>query len=182
MSISRYFTAAMGTLVLTAAAFIGNAYGQQLNGARTPSPTPSTRRPFQKTIHLTIPEGSSFGESEIAIPAGKQLVIENVSARSKGRVTPSMSFTTWYDDNGNGLADAGDESVHDVTFTLQNERYEAPSLFTWTANHRVLVFAAERIGETHFGVKMAVQTSYPVIEGNADLRLVLSGYLEDLPQ
>lgn len=171
---NKYIRKVAGILFLVTMVICGETYAQKGGG--------TVKKPFQKTITATIPQGGNSAEAEIAIPDGKMLVIENANARLVGTAGfTSISFATWFDDNGNGQVDASDESVHDVVMTYQVVTAEELSFTIFAGHARTLVFAAGRIGTTPKGIKMSVRSSF-LAEVPTTCTLTISGYLEDLQQ
>lgn len=82
-------------------------------------------------------------------------------------------------DDGNGQGDSGDISFHRIVLTDQGT-LGTGGMPLLTANHKVLVFADELIGETHFSIRvdvflngLATKVAWGII--------TFSGYMEDLP-
>lgn len=173
-----------------------DAYGTTtINSANTPVDEPSqssagavgttqtnkgpTRTPFQMKLDVGVPRGTSGATQFFPIPAGKRLVIENVSALGLCSQENRMEihYSTAVDD-GNGQGDSGDISTHWIVLTHQGTSTDGTA--TLTANHKVLVFADELIGETHFQIR--VQVSLLGIPTQSARGVVtFSGYMEDLP-
>ena len=175
---NKHSWTAAGVVLLVTAVTCGDAYAQRTGGT-----TP--KRPFQKTIVASIVEGGNSVEADLAIPNDKMLVIESANARLVGAagLFASISFTAWFDDNGNGQADASDESIHDVPMSYQvyAEVEGGPPFIILSGHEKVLVFAAGRIGATAKGIKMSVRTPFAALVPTEGI-LTISGYLEDLPQ
>lgn len=157
---------------------------QHIVGAVGTTPTNKadvpTRKPFQMMVQVPVPRGVSGATQFFPIPAGKRLVIENVSAAGlcPDGLRMELRYATAVDD-GNGQGDSGDISFHRIVLTDQGN-FGTGSSPLLTANHKVLVFADELIGETHFKIKvdaflngLASQVAWGII--------TFSGYMEDLP-
>jgi hypothetical protein len=136
------------------------------------------RKPFQTRVSVNVPAGGTTASGQLMIPAGKRLVIENVSAVA--RTTAGLRMEIQYDayfDNGDGVGDLSDVTFHRMTLIDQGN---FPSMVVATANHKVLVFADEQIGASHYGVTVQVRLTGPAT-GIAQGQVTFSGYLEDLP-
>lgn len=134
------------------------------------------RKPFQFRMSANAPDQSTVG---FQIPAGKRLVIENISAIARTDPGIHMLIDMWsYFDNGNGVYDAADLTFHRVALTDQG-------IFaghqTATANHKVLIFADERIGTDHFGLTLMVRLDGTPTGTTNQGQVTFSGYMEDLP-
>lgn len=141
--------------------------------------TGSARKPVQFRLSANVAAGSGGDSAYIPIPAGKRLVIENISAiaRTGPGVRMLMDFFTYFD-NGDGVGDSGDITFHRITLTDQGT---FSGLQTASGNHKVLIFADEQIGTAHFGITLQVRTDVPAIGGTNQGQVTFSGYLEDLP-
>jgi len=140
------------------------------------------RRPFQARVNLTIPDGANADSERLTIPVGKRLVIQNVSALTFGPqgLGHLLNFTTCVQDT------IGDNSVggfenHDVVLTTQG-------LFNGTerlaANQNLLAFADESVqtpNGTLSGLDVIVNFSRGSFTGNSEVRVTLTGYVEDAP-
>jgi hypothetical protein len=139
----------------------------------------SSRKLFQTKLTAVIPAGGNVSSAFLQIPAGKRLVIENVSAvaRSKPGSRMSIQLLSYFDD-GDGVGDyLNDLTFHRMALTDQGIFNGAA---TSTANHKTLIFADELIGITHFSVVIEVRIDAPSTE-SASGQVTLSGYVEDLP-
>lgn len=136
------------------------------------------RKPFQTRISANVDTGSTANSAYLAIPAGKRLVIENISAI--GRTAPGtrmqMQFFS-YLDNGDGI-DGNEIVFHRIALTDQGV---FNGIATSSANHKVLIFADEQIGTSHYGLVLEVRTDLPAAGGITQGQITLSGYVEDLP-
>lgn len=139
------------------------------------------RKPFQTRASVNIPADDNFETAFLPIPAGKRLVIENISAIArcpKGQ-RMELDFFTYFD-NGDGVGDSlNDITFHRVALTEQGT-FENLGTTVLTANHKVLVFADERIGTTHFQIGIRARIN-GIAAGTAQGQITFSGYLEDLP-
>lgn len=139
----------------------------------------SGRKPYQARFSAEVPAGSISGDSFIAIPAGKRLVIENISAIARTGAGSRMQIQLYsYFDNGDGVGDVGDITFHRIALTDQGTY---AGVATSSANHKVLIFADEQIGTAHFGIALQVRMDTPAVGGTNQGQVTLSGYLEDLP-
>ena len=141
--------------------------------------TGAGRKPFQFRLSANAGQGEGGGSAYFGIPAGKRLVIENVSAI--GRTGPGLRMLLdffCYTDNGDGVGDASDITFHRITLTDQGTFV---GLQTSTANHKVLIFADERIGTEHFGLTLQMRLDGPGVGSTNQGQVTFSGYMEDLP-
>lgn len=139
------------------------------------------KKPFQTRASVNIPAGDNFETAFLPIPAGKRLVIENISAiaRCPQGQRMELDFFTYFD-NGDGVGDSlTDITFHRVALTDQGT-FESLGTTVLTANHKVLVFADERIGTTHFQIGIRARIN-GLAAGTAQGQITFSGYLEDLP-
>ena len=138
----------------------------------------SARKPFQVRFAAGVPLGSTGDTAHLAIPAGKRLVIENISAIARSPVGTRMTIQLFsYFDNGDGVGDSGDITFHRIALTDQGT---FNGVATSSANHKTLIFADEQIGAAHFGVSLEVRLD-TLATGSATGQVTLSGYVEDLP-
>ena len=138
----------------------------------------SSRKPFQVRIAAGVPLGSIADTAHLPIPAGKRLVIENISAIARSPAGTRMTIQLYsYFDNGDGVGDSGDITFHRIALTDQGT---FNGVATSSANHKTLIFADEQIGTAHFGVSLEVRLD-ALATGSATGQVTLSGYVEDLP-
>jgi hypothetical protein len=137
------------------------------------------RRAFQTRISLNVESGATIASGFLPIPAGKRFVIENVSAIARTPVGLRMdiNYFTYFDDDFDGTADINDIAFHRFVLTDQGTFNNQA---TATANHQVLVFAEEQIGQGHYQIGVRVILSGPNTAA-AQGQITFSGYLEDLP-
>jgi hypothetical protein len=139
------------------------------------------RRPFQKRIIVT-PLGTGNSTALLAIPAGKRLVIENISAiaRCPEGLKMEINFSTYMDSGeGPGLDSLTYLTFHRIALTDQGT---FPGMSIAAANHKVLVFADEQIGDRHFQVAVIARLNgMPPSGATSQAQVTFSGYLEDLP-
>lgn len=136
------------------------------------------RKAYQKRISFDIAVGASQGSVSFPIPAGKRFVIENMTAvvRLPPGIQPYLHIFTYMDD-GDGVFTFDDSANQDFVLVQQTNLF---GLTIWTANHKVLAYADERVGETQINHTVSLQASGNVtLLSKADI--TLSGYLEDLP-
>ena len=154
--------------------------------ASAPAPQPvrvmkdPERKAFQARMIVT-PAGNGFQSAFMAIPAGKRLVIENVSAiaRSPEGFRMEINFFCYIDNNGDGVGDVADITFHRIALTDQGTFGDTAIA---SANHKILVFADEQIGTGHYGVTVQARLNgTPPANSFAQAQVTFSGYLEDLP-
>jgi hypothetical protein len=132
------------------------------------------RQLFKKRITVS-PNGLGFSIVAMNIPAGKRLVIENVSAIVRcpeGRRMDVNYFT--YVNNGDGVAK---KTFHVLVLQKQGS-FNGSGIFA--ANRKGLVFADEQIGGEHFSVGVSARLS-AANAGFAQAQFTFTGYTEDLP-
>ena len=115
------------------------------------------RKPFQVRAAINVGIGSSGASGFLPIPVGKRLVIENVSAvgRCNEGLRMELKFFSYFD-NGDGVGDSSDITFHRIVLTDQGT-FQGTAVST--ANHKVLVFADELIGTSHFQIGIDVRLS-----------------------
>jgi hypothetical protein len=136
------------------------------------------RKAFQARISVS-PQGNGFQSALLPIPAGKRLVIENISAiaRCPEGFRMEINFFTYLDNNGDGVGDLADITFHRIALTDQGTFGDTAIA---SANHKVLVFADEQIGTSHFQVVVQARLNGSTT-GFSQAQVTFSGYLEDLP-
>jgi hypothetical protein len=142
--------------------------------------TAPARRAFQARVIVT-PTGDGFQTQFLPIPAGKRLVIENVSAvgRSPEGMRMEINFFTHIDNNGDGVGDVSDIVFHRIALTEQGT---FGGIAISAANHQILAFADEQIGQAHFQVGVSARLNgVPPANTFAQAQLTFTGYVEDLP-
>lgn len=82
-----------------------------------------------------------------------------------------------YLDNGDGVGDSGDITFHRIALTDQGT-FSGTAISS--ANHKVLVFADEQIGTSHFGVVVQARLN-GTTTGFTQAQVTFSDYIEDLP-
>lgn len=140
--------------------------------------TGSGRKAFQARL-IVQPQGTGFESATLAIPMGKRLIIENISAigRCPDGFKMEINFYSFLD-NGDGVGDAlTDITFHRIALTDQGV-FSGVSISA--ANHKVLVFADEQIGTSHFGLVLQARLN-GITTAFAQAQVTFSGYLEDLP-
>ena len=137
------------------------------------------RKPFQARIIADVAIGGVSGNAVFPIPAGKRLVIENISAiaRTPDGTKMQIQLFSYFDNNGDGVGDISDISFHRIALSEQGT---FSGYATSTANHKVLIFADEQIGPGHYGVSLEVRLNTPAT-GFVQGQVTMTGYLEDLP-
>jgi hypothetical protein len=138
----------------------------------------SARKAFQTRI-LVDPTNTGYATATMPIPAGKRLVIENISAiaRTPEGLRMEINFFSYFDNNGDGIGDIADITFHRIALTDQGS-FVGTAIAS--ANHKVLVFADETIGTSHYGVVVQGRLN-GAANGFAQGQVTFSGYLEDLP-
>jgi hypothetical protein len=138
----------------------------------------SARKPFQVRVAAGIPIGGTAGDASLQIPAGKRLVIENISAIGRSQAGSRIEIQLFsFFDNGDGVGDNNDITFHRIALTDQGT---FNGVATSSANHKTLIFADEQIGAGHFNIGLEVRLDTPATT-SASGQVTLSGYLEDLP-
>ena len=138
----------------------------------------SARKAFQARI-IVAPTGTGNSTQSLLIPAGKRLVIENVSVitRCPEGLRMEVNFSSYIDNNGDGVGDISDITFHRLSLVDQGV-FDGTAIAT--ANHKVLVFADEQIGTGHHVVGVTARLS-GTPTGFTQAQFTFSGYLEDLP-
>lgn len=138
----------------------------------------SNRKPFQVRIIVT-PSGLGNATATYPIPAGKRLVIENISAvgRVPAGLKMEMNFFVYCDNDGDGVIDPEDLVFNRVALIDQGTFDDTTIL---AANHKVLVFADGTIGSSNLSISLIARLN-AATTGFAQGQLTISGYLEDLP-
>lgn len=165
--------AALGVAIMFATAAAAPAFAQSDNPKKE-------RTPFQARVSVT-PTGDGFSSALLDIPAGKRLVIENVSAiaRSPLGYRMEINFFCYIDRNGDGVGDVADITFHRIALTDQGAFGDTSIA---AANHKVLVFADEQIGTQHLKVVVQARLNAPLTGSPfVQAQVTFSGYLEDLP-
>jgi hypothetical protein len=136
------------------------------------------RRPFQMDVNLEIRPGVNSDSARLPIPAGKRLVIEDVSAvtfQPEGQGL-MLDFTTPADDG------CSFEEVHSVVLISHGS---FGGLERSTAHERTMIFADESVQTSpgpRSGLDITVILSRAGMVGSAGVRVTFSGYIEDLPR
>jgi len=167
------FPAKVAATLAVAIALAGPAFAQPDRKSTEPA-----RTPFQARV-LVAPTGTGFQSQLMAIPAGKRLVIENISAiaRSPEGLRMEINFFTYLDNNADGVGDIADITFHRIALTDQGT-FDGTAIAS--ANHKVLVFADEQIGTSHFQVTVQARLN-GATAAFAQAQVTFSGFLEDLP-
>ena len=145
------------------------------------SKEPAPRKAFQARVFVT-PLGTGFQAGLLQIPAGKRFIIENVSVitRCPEGLRMEVNFFCYIDTNGDNVGDIADITFHRIALTDQGV---IDGTAIATANHKILVFADEQIGNGHYFVTAQARLSGPPPTSPATLQaqFTFSGYLEDIP-
>jgi len=138
----------------------------------------SKQKAFQARAIVNV-SNTGFQSALLPIPAGKRLVIENVSAiaRLPEGLRMEMNFFTYIDNNNDGVADIADIVFHRIALTEQGV-FDGTAIYS--ANHKVLIFADEQIGTQHLQVVMQARLNGAATTP-AQAQVTFTGYLEDLP-
>lgn len=143
-------------------------------------PMADGRKAFQARV-IVSPTGNGFSSAILQIPAGKRLIIENVSVitRSPQGMYMETNYNTYIDNNNDGVGDLADITFHRVTLADQGA---IDGVQIATANHKVLVFADEQIGTGHFAVAVQARLNGMLPSGGfAQAQYTFSGWVEDIP-
>jgi len=143
-----------------------------------PVKTVTNRTPYQVRTSVA-PTNTAFVSSTIPIPAGKRFTIENISGVGycPEGIRMEVVFFTYLDNNGDGVNDGTDITFHRVVLTDQGT-FDGTAISA--ADHKVLIFADERIGTSHFGVTLMARIN-ATTTAFTQAQVTFSGYLEDLP-
>ena len=139
----------------------------------------SARKAYQARAIIN-PTNNATQTVFLPIPAGKRLVIENVSAiaRCPDGLKMEMNFFTYIDTNGDGVGDISDIVFHRIALADQGD-FGGTEIFA--ANHQILAFADEQIGTQH--LQLGVQARLSGSTTNfAQAQFTFTGYLEDLSE
>jgi hypothetical protein len=170
---SKFARAALGAAIMFVTTAAAPAFAQ-------PDSTKKEREPFQARVVVT-PVGTGFSSALLDIPAGKRLVIENVSAiaRAPQGYRMEVNFFSYFDNNGDGAGDIADIVFHRIALIDQGTFGDTALA---AANHKVLIFADEQIGTQHLKVVVQARLNAPLVGSPfVQAQVTLSGYLEDLP-
>jgi hypothetical protein len=141
-------------------------------------PGPSSRKPFQLRMFVG-PKGNGNDVSHFMIPAGKRVVIENVSAISRIPVglKAEVSFFTYIDSNDDGVGDSQDITFHRIPLIDQGN-FDGVAISM--ANIKTLVFGDGTIGASQFSIGLQGRLNGLTTEFT-QIQVTFSGYIEDLP-
>ncbi len=128
---------------------------------------------FSKTVVVNL-NGSAVNVVAMQIPAGKRLVIQNVTAIVRGPESQRVEVKYYTYANNGGAAD---RTINELTLEKQAS-FKDSAIFT--TNRNVSVYADEQIGSEHFSVGISARLS-GVAPQPAQAQFTFSGYLEDLP-
>lgn len=170
---SKYGAITVAVALMVAVTMADTAFAQSKD-----RPAPA-RTPFQARA-IVSPLGNGFQSTFLDIPAGKRLVIENVSVitRSPEGMRMEVNFFSYIDRNGDGVGDIADITFHRIVLVDQGV-FDGVQLAT--ANHNVLVFADEQIGTNHYKlVAQARLNGLAPANSFTQAQFTFSGYLEDL--
>jgi len=138
------------------------------------------RKPFQARV-VVSPAGTGNSTATLAIPAGKRLVIENVSV--VGRLPEGMkaevNFSTHMDNDGDGVGGIEDIVFHRIPMVEQGV-FDGTTISVF--NQKMLVFADSKIGDVQYAVvAQARLNGMAPANSFVQVQFTFSGYLEDLP-
>ena len=136
------------------------------------------RTPFQRRIIVT-PLGTGFQTGFLPIPAGKRLVIENISAISRipAGLRMEMRFFT-YLDNGDGQGGIAAITFHRIPLIDQGV-FDGVAIAS--ASYKALIFADSQIGNQSYQVGVQARLNGSPNGSFTQAQFTFSGYLEDLP-
>ena len=138
------------------------------------------RKPFQFRAFV-LPTTAGLTTLDVPIPAGKRLVIENISAvaRTPQGIRMELRFQTSFD-NDDGVGNSLDITLHRITLTDQGYFPEDQQQVA-TANHKVLIFADEMIDGVHFPIALQTRLTGTFAPNTVQAQVTFSGWVEDLP-
>ena len=171
---SKYLSVTVAVALMVAVTLADTA------SAQTKEKTAPGRTPFQARVSVS-PLGTGNESGVVDIPAGKRLVIENVSVitRSPQGMRMEANFYSYVDSNGDGVGDVADITFHRIVLVDQG-LFDTIQLAA--ANHSVLVYADEQIGTNHYKlVAQARLNGIAPANSFTQAQFTFSGYLEDLP-
>lgn len=119
------------------------------------------RNAFHKTVGISLPQGQAGAGADIAVPAGKRLVIEFVTAR-QFTISPPTGIELHTRLNGD-----------DAVFALLETRQSEPNVDLWLAAQQMRVYADAP------GFRIETGREGP-FEEDAFTEVSVSGYLVDL--
>ena len=175
------------SILVAAVLLTGAAFGQSEN-VKTVGIDPSkntvkvenTKKPFQARVFVT-PQGNGFSSGLLPIPAGKRLVIENVSVicRIPEGLKAEVNFYTHMDNDGDGVGGIEDIVFHRIPLTEQGV-FDGTVISVF--NQKTLVFADSKIGTGEYQLVAQARVNGTVPQGAlSQVQFTISGYLEDLP-
>ena len=138
------------------------------------------RTPFQVRMFAS-PLGNGNDGVNYPLPAGKRLVIENISAvaRIPEGFKVEAALYSYLDSNADGVGDVSDITFHRIAFIDQGAFGGTQIL---AANHPVKIFADEQIGTSHYALSLQARLNALAPTGSfVQIQVTVSGYLEDLP-
>ena len=119
------------------------------------------RNAFQKSVGISLPNGEASAGADIAVPAGKRLVIEFVTAR-QFTISPPTGIRLLTQVNGD-----------DAVFAFLETRQSEPNVDLWIAAQQMRVYADAP------GFRIETGREGP-FEEDAFTEVSVSGYLVDL--
>ena len=119
------------------------------------------RNAFQKSVGISLPKGRAGAGADIAVPAGKRLVIEFVTAR-QFTISPPTGIKLHTRVNGD-----------DAVFAFLETRQSEPNVDLWIAAQQMRVYADAP------GFRIETGREGP-FEEDAFTEVSVSGYLVDL--
>jgi hypothetical protein len=123
--------------------------------------------PFQQRLLFNIDPGSTQGQADINVPAGKRLVIEHISARAQGPVGQKF-FGSILLHSGPGA----ELAVHFVVFNFQGT---FGGIDEYTASTPLRAYADVSFPSSSCSVTRSDLTGFALVD------LSISGYLVDAP-
>jgi hypothetical protein len=138
------------------------------------------RKPFQARV-IVSPAGIGNSTAVLPIPAGKRLIIENVSVigRLPEGLKAEVNFYTYMDNDGDGVGGIEDIVFHRIPMIDQGV-FDGTAISA--ANLKMLVFADSKIGDAQYAVVAQARLNGTAPTGaTSQVQFTFSGYLEDLP-
>jgi hypothetical protein len=131
------------------------------------------RQPFQKSITVTWTNGSNYTADSFAVPTGKRLVIEMVSAEGTFEQTDNklLAFSIGTTVNGAPAAYALPFIVQGASFSVPNSLHP---YFYYAASQPVRLYADP-------GTPVSVKAFRALTTASGGFTMNISGYLEDIP-
>jgi hypothetical protein len=143
-------------------------------------PMSNGRKAFQARV-IVEPLGNGFDTKFLQIPAGKRLIIENVSVitRSPQGMRMEVNYFTYIDSNNDGVGDIADIVFHRSAL-IEQGLFDGVQIAA--ANDDVLTFADEQIGTSHYRVGVQARLNgMPPAGSFSQAQFTFTGWVEDIP-